>query len=240
MLFCDGHVQWLAQVDLMVPGNNDPSDPTYLPLGGGATHPGSSESGVAAPHRTIRPGREAHPKSSLMPDPTLLTARLAMLLYAASLFARLIAPRAVGSVRRLYTAGCAVLLIHVAVAFHVHHHWSHAAARAHVEETTARYTGVASDVGLWLNYLAAGLWTIDVVFWWAWGDDRHASRQRWVSVALQAFLLFMAFNAAVVFAHASSKAVGAAVALLLAGVGVWRFFTQRAGRNPSSRYVPGA
>jgi hypothetical protein len=150
-----------------------------------------------------------------MPDPTYLTARLAMLLYAAALVSRLVAPGAARAARFLYTAGCAALLLHIAVAFHVHHHWSHAAARAHVEVTTARYTGVASGIGLWLNYLVAAVWTADAIFWWVAGTRRYAERARCITMLVQILLLFMAVNPAVVFAHGASRWVGGAVSAVL-------------------------
>ena len=150
-----------------------------------------------------------------MPDPTYVTARLAMLLYAAALFTRLFTRRPTNSVRLFYTAGCVLLLAHIAIAFHVHHHWSHAAARAHVAEMTKEYTGVASGVGLWLNYLAAAAWTADVTIWWIGGTGRYARRPRWVSASVHAFLIFMAFNAAVAFAKSPSRNAASAVTAVL-------------------------
>src|SRR5688572_5445520 len=152
-------------------------------------------------------------------DPTYLSARLAMLLYVVAL-ALLILTR--GEVRRLraaravYSAGCVVLLIHIAIAFHRHHAWSHADAHAHVERRTAELTGFASGAGLWLNYLFALLWVADATYWWIAGADPYLRRPRWISAALHAFLLFMAINAAVVFALGPSRYVGAAVVVALA------------------------
>jgi hypothetical protein len=171
-----------------------------------------------------------------MGDPTYFTARLAMLLYAASLAARLLAPPATRTTRLLYTAGCAALLIHIAVAFHVHHHWSHAAAHAHVMRTTARYTGVASGAGLWLNYLAAAVWVADAIFWWAAGTARYVTRPVWASTMLQAFLLFMAVNAAVVFAHGTSRVIGG---VTFAGLAVLWFLRRSRSSDPRRAHREG-
>ena len=157
-----------------------------------------------------------------MPDPTFLTARIAMLLYAAAMFLWLYARRPTATVRLLYTAGWVLLLVHVAAAFHIHHHWSHAAARAHVQEVTARYTGVPSGIGLWLNYLTTALWTADVIFWWAAGTPCYSARPRWVSTAIQALLIFMVFNATVVFGRDASRVIGAIVFATLAVLRWWR------------------
>ena len=62
------------------------------------------------------------------------------------------------------------------MAFHAHHDWSHAEAHAHVERRTAQLTGVASGVGLWLNYLFGLVWLGDAMFWWIAGDARYRRR----------------------------------------------------------------
>lgn len=166
---------------------------------------------------------------SAIGDPTLLTARVAMLLYAASLGLRLLRPDRPSAARAVYTAGAAILLVHIAVAFHTHHNWSHAAAQAHVGQRTAEVTGVASGAGLWLNYLFAVVWLGDVTIWWLTGHPRYLSRRPWIPAFVHAFLLFMAVNASIVFAHGAARVASAAVLLLLAILYAGTFRAARAG-----------
>ena len=68
--------------------------------------------------------------------------------------------------RWLWTIGCIVLLIHIAAAFHIVHGWSHAAAYEHVLQRTRDSTGLASGIGLYVNYGFALLWVADTILWW--------------------------------------------------------------------------
>jgi len=144
-----------------------------------------------------------------MPDPTLWTARLAMLLYAAAL-ACLLTNR---PARLVYTAGAIVFLAHVAAAVHFRHHWSHAEALENVRRQTAAMTGVTSGIGLWLNYAFAAVWAADVVWLWTAGAVRP--RSRWITIALHGFLLFMAVNATIVFPTGPTRAAGIVVGVAL-------------------------
>ncbi|MDY3554710.1 hypothetical protein R5W24_003839 [Gemmata sp. JC717] len=102
--------------------------------------------------------------------------------------ARTIAAR----LRALWTLGCALLLVHIAVAFHVGHGWSHAAAWEHT-----RQVGGYGD-GVFVNYVFALVWVVDVV--WAWvAFDSYLRRPHRLTWAVHGFFLFVIFNAAVVF-----------------------------------------
>src|SRR5262245_4941150 len=57
--------------------------------------------------------------------------------------------------RLFYTWGCAMCLLHIAVAFHLAHAWSQQAAFDHVE----RASGFGA--GLYVNYLFAAVWVAD-------------------------------------------------------------------------------
>lgn len=115
---------------------------------------------------------------------TLLLADGAAALYAAAVALLLLRRDQVARV--VWTAGCAIFLVHVAFAFQFYHHWSHAEAYA----ATARQSGVGW--GLYFNYAFAILWVADVVWW-------SRPRASWISTAIHVFLAFMFFNATVVF-----------------------------------------
>ena len=135
----------------------------------------------------------------------LWTVRACLLLYAASLVALMFRRRPAAT--WLYVAAGMLYLAHVAAAFHYVHGWSHALAHEHVARVTYDYAGVWTGAGLYLNYQLAAVWTVDAAHRvWA-GDGRR--RPRRVDVAIHGLLLFLAFNATVVFAPARTRAAGA-------------------------------
>lgn len=111
--------------------------------------------------------------------------------------------------RWLWTWACLTFLVHVACAFHFTHHWSH----AHAFERTRLESGWGE--GLYVNYLVMAVWTADVLWWWQ-SPATYAFRNRWIDRLLQGFLLFIAFNATVAFAHGAIQYAGIAASLLLA------------------------
>ena len=140
---------------------------------------------------------------SISDEPRLLTrstVHVALLGYAAALclFMRAAPPdwevRTVlgSSMRWLWTWACVAFLLHVACAFHFVHGWSH----DHAFEQTRRESGVGE--GLWVNYLFMLAWAGDVAWWWI-SSMSYARRPRGIDRALHGFLLFIAFNATVVF-----------------------------------------
>jgi hypothetical protein len=155
-----------------------------------------------------------------VPDAALrITIWLALLLYVVALtFARSGKPS-----RGLWTAGCLLYLLHVIAAFHFVHHWSHADAMEHTE----RVGGFGE--GIFVNHLFTLLWTADVISWWLW-PHWHEQRPRWIDVALHGFMLFVIFNAAVVFVDGPMRWVG--VGLLGWLTTCW--FVQRRKRRVNS------
>ena len=67
--------------------------------------------------------------------------------------------------RLLYTWACALTLLHIAVAFHAAHGWSHERAYQHVE------TASGFGPGLYVNYAFVLVWVLDVL--WAWVRSRN-------------------------------------------------------------------
>ncbi len=150
---------------------------------------------------------------------TLWTARLALALYFATV-AVLLAARTgppPAWLRFVWLAGTLVFLVHVLRAFQAAHAWSHADAYAHTARRTKEFTGVASGVGLYLNYVFTAVWLADALCW-AIIPDAHRRRPAWVTCALHGFLAFMVFNAAVVFAGGPTRWLGLAASLVLLGL----------------------
>jgi hypothetical protein len=109
--------------------------------------------------------------------------------------------------RLLYSWACALTLLHIAVAFHAAHGWSHARAYDHVERTSG------FGPGLFVNYAFAAIWLADVV--WSWiALDHYLDRPRWLGWGVLLFMAFIVFNAAVVFGSGHRRWVSAGLFLL--------------------------
>jgi len=136
--------------------------------------------------------------------------------------------------RIAYAAGCAMCLLHIAVAFHLAHGWSHRAAFDHVE----RISGFGP--GLYVNYLFAAVWLLDAA-WAAVSFDSYRSRPRWLNRAVHGFMAFVMFNAAVVF---NTRFSGAICALFFVALAVQTWKEWRRGdetsRGGNERTRPGA
>jgi hypothetical protein len=110
--------------------------------------------------------------------------------------------------RWCWTLGCAAFVIHVSVAFHFYHHWSHAAAVEHVRERS----GVGE--GIFVSYLFTLAWAIDVAWWWL-RPTSYGNRPRWIDRVLHAFMFFMVFAATVVYGEGPVRLFGAVFCSLL-------------------------
>jgi len=92
----------------------------------------------------------------------------------------------------IWTLGCAMTWVHIAVAFHLGHGWSHQAAWEHT-----RQAGGYGD-GIFVNYAFAVVWLADAL--WAWATlAPYGGRPRWLNWTVHGFLAFVVVNAAVVF-----------------------------------------
>jgi hypothetical protein len=111
--------------------------------------------------------------------------------------------------RWCWTLGWAAFLVHVGVAFHFAHHWSHAEAVEHVRERS----GVGE--GVFVSYLFTLVWTMDVAWWWL-RPAGYAMRPRWIDVGLHGFMVFMVFMATVVYEDGATRWAGAVGCALLA------------------------
>jgi hypothetical protein len=94
--------------------------------------------------------------------------------------------------RWCWTWAWLVYVVHVALAFHYVHHWSHAEAFEHVRKESG------FGPGIFVSYLFTALWTADVIAWWI-APARYAVRAAWIDCSLHGFMLFIVFNGTVVY-----------------------------------------
>lgn len=122
--------------------------------------------------------------------------------------------------RLIWTAGCLALALHFICALHYYHGWSHASVFRETARQTAEVFGLYWSGGVYINYLFLTAWAADAVFWWQRGLKGYERRPRWIAIALHAFMLFIIFNATVVFKAGLLRWIGAvssvAIVLLLA------------------------
>jgi hypothetical protein len=152
------------------------------------------------------------------------TVRIALLCYAAATLINLVQPATVHRlriVRPLWTAGAMLFVAHVAAAFHFEHHWSHAEAVQSTAFQTEQLIGVAFGQGLWFSYLFVLLWSADAA--WSWiQPSAWLNRRPTITLALHAWLFFIAFNGAVIFEAGPTRPAGILVTALFAGLALHR------------------
>lgn len=156
------------------------------------------------------------------------TVRLAVACYALRVLADAADVTSLRTRRRLWAAGLAFYVAHVAAAFHFVYGWSHTRAWRETARQTAGVVGRESGVGLWANYAFTLLWLTDVVAWWVVGPD-YPRRYRRTYFTVQAAFAFVAFNGTAVFGPEFWRPTTAAFGLVLAAGMV-----SRAKRRPTS------
>jgi hypothetical protein len=117
-------------------------------------------------------------------------------------------PRLVAAARWCWTWAWLAFVVHVALAFQIVHQWSNARAIKHTREVS----GVGE--GIYVSYLFIAIWTVDVAALWLM-PTRYVHRPRWVDAALHCFMLFIAFNATVVYETGLIRWAGLAGCALL-------------------------
>ena len=127
-----------------------------------------------------------------------------------------------GLARWCWTLAWAAYLVHLTMAFHHYHHWSH----AHAVEHTRAVSGVGE--GIYVSHVFTLLWTADVAWWWLWPAAR-AARPIWIDRSLHGFLFFMVWCATVVYETGLIRWAGVALTAWLAGLWLLRGAC-RAGR----------
>lgn len=114
--------------------------------------------------------------------------------------------------RLVWTVGCLGLIAHLICAFHFYHHWSQASALREVERQTAEVTGNNWGGGLYINYAFLTAWVVDVIWWWR-GLESYRRRHWLITAVWQFVLIFMVFNATVVFKTGVVRWVGVGICI---------------------------
>ena len=117
--------------------------------------------------------------------------------------------------RLAWTAACVALLAHVACAFHFQHGWSHGVAYRETARQTEEVFGLDWGGGLYINYALLAGWVADVGWWWGRGLDAYRRRPWPLTYGWHAFLLFIVFNATVVFKAGFVRWAGLGLCLAL-------------------------
>jgi hypothetical protein len=117
--------------------------------------------------------------------------------------------------RVVWTIACFSLVLHFVSAFHFYHEWSHAAASRDTARQTYDVVGVASGVGVFVNYALLTVWVLDIAWWWLKGAASYFRRPRFLILAWHGFLVFVIFNATVVFGKGPARWVGLLITLML-------------------------
>jgi hypothetical protein len=117
--------------------------------------------------------------------------------------------------RLVWTTGCAALLAHFACAFNFYHAWSQSSAYSETARQTAAVVGINWGGGLFINYTVALLWLTDVAWWWFAGLSSYRRRPWLLTLAWHSFLIFIIFNATVVFKDGLTRWIGLLFCLTL-------------------------
>lgn len=130
--------------------------------------------------------------------------------------------------RKFWLAAWLLVVVHVLLAFHFEHHWSHTAAIQHTAEMTQRVVGWHWSGGLYINYVFLLLWAADIIRYRAAGVTRDSQSQSIpsgsvTSWTMQAAAAFMMFNATAVF----GPGWWIPVVLLFAALLCWAKFGRR-------------
>jgi hypothetical protein len=117
--------------------------------------------------------------------------------------------------RWAFTVAIAALIAHYISAFHFYHHWSHEAAYVDTARQTAEVFHVNWGGGLFINYSLLMFWIADVGWWWIAGASSYRRRPWLVLLIWHGFLVFILFNATVVFKDGMTRWVGLLVCAIL-------------------------
>jgi hypothetical protein len=149
------------------------------------------------------------------------TIRLSLLYYAVALNIMMRLPSAEwaatgrGRLARLcWTLAWFTYLIHLGMAFHFYHDWSHADAVRHTEEVSG------FGPGIYVSHVFTLAWSADVLFWWL-RPQGYALRAHWIDWLLHGFMLFIVFNGTVVYETGLIRWAGAVVFVELAIMAVY-------------------
>lgn len=121
--------------------------------------------------------------------------------------------------RSAWTIATLLYLVHVVTAFWFFHDWSHRDAVEHTADVTFEHTGIRWGGGIYFNHAFSLICFVEMLVWW-FAAQKVLSRAAWISYAVYAFLLFIMFNASVVFVAGPTRWVSLAGFAILIGVAV--------------------
>lgn len=119
--------------------------------------------------------------------------------------------------RLAWTIGGLSLLAHITFAFHYYHAWSHEAAYRETARQTAAVVGLNWGGGLFINYAMIIAWIFDAAWWWI-KSETHRRRPRFLTATWHGFLLFIFFNATVIFKTGLLRWIGLSLCLALSSI----------------------
>ena len=110
---------------------------------------------------------------------------------------------------------CSFSLGHFICAYQFYHHWSHESAYLDTARQTDEVIGLNWGGGLFINYAFLTIWTIDVAWWWLRGLASYRTRPWPLVAAWHGFMIFILFNAMVVFKEGPTRWVGLVICMVL-------------------------
>lgn len=117
--------------------------------------------------------------------------------------------------RLAWTTACVSLIAHFICAFQFYHGWSHSAAYLDTASQTNSVVGLNWGGGLFINYALLLVWLADLGWWWVGGLSSYRNRP-WPLLAIwHSFLIFIIFNATVVFKDGVVRSLGVAICICL-------------------------
>jgi len=117
--------------------------------------------------------------------------------------------------RVAWTIGIGALVAHFATAFHFYHHWSQLDAYRETARQTNEVFGLNWGGGLFINYGLLALWIADVGWWWARGLESYRLRPLPIVLLWHGFVVFILFNALVVFKDGWQRWAGVVICIIL-------------------------
>lgn len=126
--------------------------------------------------------------------------------------------------RFAWTIASVSLIVHATGAFQFYHRWSHSAAYLETARQTKELIGVAWGGGLFINYLVIVVWIVDIGWWWVSGLDSYLRRPWLLLIIWHGFLIFVIFNATVVFKDGWARWLGLVLclSLIVSWTVIWR------------------
>ncbi len=132
--------------------------------------------------------------------------------------------------RTVWTLGLVAFLLHLLSAFAFYHRWSPEHALVHTAEETEKMMGFRFGEGIYFSYFFAVLWAADAAWWWI-SPASYERRPRWLGGMIVGYLIFIAFNGAVVFEGGPVRIAGmiGSGLLVILVLRQWLFIRQPAG-----------